>query len=441
MLDVDVDLSILLRIIAVGVLIILSGLFSGSETSLFSLTKIQLRKFKKSKSLVHQKILHLLEQPKRLLITILLGNELVNISISALSTSLVIYFLADQFQTIDPKWLTILLVVPFLLLFGEVMPKMIAIKNNERFAGMVCFFLAGFGRIGYPIVWLIFKLTDLVVFMIVGERGKKEAPIMEAEFITLVEESSEAGIVAENEKNLIYRVFDLGNMPISDIMSPRGSIFSLPYDMPLKEMVKEIRQHRYSSIPIYKENRDRIIGILYAKTILALKDYDDNEVEANKKILDKLLVSPLFIPGTKQVYDLFRDVQFKKNQIAIVLDEFGGVIGLVTFSDILEELFGRIEEDHPQSKLWEKTGDYTWLVDARIPLEDFSLITKTPISHEEFETIGGFLFGLFGKLPQPGEIVRYKNLEFTVTNIDVTKINEIKVEKLNPKEKISSRKV
>lgn len=428
----EIDLSVLLRIIALGILIGFSAFFSSSETALFSLSKTQLQKFKETKTKRSQKILQLLAQPKRLLITILLGNEIVNISISAISTSLVIFFFVDQLHWMDPKWLNILFIVPFILLFGEVIPKTIAIQNNERFSVLICSLLVSFQNLVAPLVWVIFKLTDVVVFLIVGERTRKEHPIMEEEFITLVEESSDAGILGENEKELIYRVFDLGNMPVSKIMAPRGSIFSLPREMPLQDMITEVSKNHRPAVPIYEKFRDRIIGILYAKTLLYLTP---EEIEKGQDTLQRILVPPIFIPETKQVYDLFHEFQFKKNQIAIVLDEFGGVIGLVAIGDILEELFGRLEGRHTYEALYQKQSPNSWLVDGIMPLEEFTAVVKTPLNHEEFETLGGFVFDLFGKLPEVGESIVHEQMKFSIQEVDVTKILKIQVTKLTRREK------
>ncbi len=429
----EIDLSVVLRIVALGILIVLSGFFSGSETALFSLSKLQLQKFKESKTPQTQKILRLLAQPKHLLITILLGNEVVNISISAISTSLVFSF-AKSFQIIDPKWLNILIIVPFILLFGEVIPKTFAIQNNERFASFVCVMLTVFRKGVSPIVWLIFKLTDVVVFMIVGERTRKDNPLMEEEFITLVEDSSEAGVIGENEKQLVYRVFELGNMPVSKIMEPRGSIFSLPIDMPLQKMITEVSERHRPAIPIYEGFRDRIIGILYAKTLLNLTE---EQIDRGQETLKEILVDPIFIPETKQVYDLFREFQFKKNQIAIVLDEFGGVIGLVAIGDILEELFGRLEDHQDHDTLYKKQSGNIWLVDAMMPLEEFTTVIQTPLTHQEYETVGGLVFDLFGKLPTVGDAISHKHLKFTIQEVDVTKITKLKVVKLTQREEHS----
>lgn len=423
----EIDLSVLLRIIALGILIGFSAFFSSSETALFSLSKTQLQKFKEAKTKRSKKILRLLAQPKRLLITILLGNEVVNISISAISTSLVLFLFVGQTNWLDPKWLNILFIVPFILLFGEVIPKTIAIQNNERFALFICSLLAFFQKLVSPLVWAIFKLTDMVVFFIIGERTRKEHPVMEEEFITLVEESSEAGIIGDNEKEMIYRVFELGNMPVSKIMEPRGSIFSLSKDMPLPEMIAEISANYRSAIPIYETFRDRIIGILYAKTLLNLTP---EEIESGQETLKNLLVPPIFIPETKQVYDLFREFQFKKNQIAIVLDEFGGVIGLVAIGDILEELFGRLEDRQTQEMFYQKTSDNSWLVESIMPLEDFTDLIQVPFNHEEFETLGGFVFDLFGKLPEVGESIVHESVKFSIQEVDVTKILKIRVTRI-----------
>ncbi|MGK5094871.1 hemolysin family protein [Deltaproteobacteria bacterium TL4] len=423
----DLDLEILLRMIALGVLIVFSAFFSGSETALFSLSKLQLQKIKERNSLKSHRIIELITHPKRLLITILLGNELVNVSISAISTSLVLFFIADHFHDINAKWLNICIVVPFLLLFGEVLPKTIAIKNNESFAKIICRWLFFFQKLVFPIVWLVFKVTDLVVYTIVGERSKKEAPIMEEEFINLVEESSEAGIIKEYEKKLIYRVFDLGNMPISNIMAPRGSIFSLSYSMPFNKIIAAVSERHYAAVPIYEGNRDRILGILYAKSLLNLTT---EQIEQGQETLNHIMVKPIFIPETKQVYDLFREFKFKKNQIAIVLDEFGGVIGLVTLDDLLEELFGEMKEQKPMDSLCIKKGKNWWLINAMMHIDELVNQTKTPLVNEEFETVGGFVFHLFGRLPSSGESIAYQDLVFTVKEMDITKITEIHVEKI-----------
>ena len=420
----ELDFSVIARLIAIGVLIVLSAFFSGSETALFSLSKLQLKKLKEKDSWKFKTILRLLSKPQKLLITILFGNEIVNISISAISASLVITFFAGQFESLNPKWLNILIVVPFLLLFGEVLPKTIAIKNNEGFANFISLPLHFFGLALYPIVFAVSKISKIVIRAIAGEYIE-DKPIMEEEFISLMEHSYESGVIREREKALIHRVFKLGNSPLSKIMTPRGSIFSLPYDMPFKKMIAQVSELRHSAVPIYKESNDRIVGILYTKSILDLSEEDK---DAGEKTLDKILQEPLFIPATKNVYDLFREFQFKKNQIAIILDEFGGVIGLLTLSDLLEEVFGKIDGREVQDELIKREKENCWIIAARMELVQLSKTVGVTIKSEEFETIGGFVFNLFGKLPTKGQSINYNNLKFTVTEIDITRIVEVKLE-------------
>ncbi|MGC9362955.1 MAG: hemolysin family protein [Fidelibacterota bacterium] len=404
------------------VLLFLSGFFSGSETALFSLTKVQIEKL----GLTHEKkgrnIKILLERPRRLIITILLGNEFVNISISSISAALIIAFFGEELP-----WINIVIVLPVLLLVGEITPKTIAIKKNEGFALFVAAPLYFFSRMVAPIRWLIRTLSDRIVDLFIGGDSRTGSILTEDVIKTIVEEGEKEGIIDSLEREYIYNVFDFGDARMDDVMTPRINMFCLPADMPLDEMICEIKQNHYSKVPVYRDNKDNIVGILFANDLIELSINKDAKVE---KSLTKILRQPYFVPMTKRVDELFQTFQRRKISVAIVLDEYGGVQGLVSMEDLLEAIFGDItDEFEDDSEQHEQLDESLFRINANMSLDEFNELLGVGLASEDVDTIGGFVFALFGELPKAKSSIKYENLIFTVEKIKNNRIDSLLVKK------------
>ncbi len=405
------------------ILFFLSGFFSGSETALFSLSKIQIEKLVQTHPKKGQKIRNLLEQPRRLIITILLGNEFVNIAISSISAGIVIQIIGQKIP-----WINILIVLPLLLLFGEITPKTIAIKNNERFSTFIISPLIYFTHWITPLRWFIRNISDRVVNLFVKESARKGSLLTEDVIKTIIEDGEKEGILDSIEKEFIYNIFDFGDARVDEVMTPRANLFYLPAEMPLQEMIQQIKEKHYSKVPIYKENRDDIIGILFATDLIGLTP---EEIIDSETTLRRISRKPYFIPSTKRADELFKTFQRKKISIAIVLDEYGGVLGLVTMEDLLEEIFGEISDEYEkEDKQHEEISEHLYRVKASMPIEEFNELIGSELSSDEVDTIGGLIFSLFGELPKVKSTLIYNNLHFTVDKIVGNRIESIIVKKI-----------
>lgn len=415
-------ISLFIEILLLIGLLFLSGFFSGSETALFSLSRIQIENLLKERSNQGKIVKDLLEKPRQLIVTLLIGNEFVNVAITSISAGLLIRLLGYH-----TTWLNIVIVLPILLLFGEITPKTIAIRHNESFAASVARPLSSFSRWITPLRWLIRTISDWVVNLFVKETDRRGSIITADVIKSIIEEGEKEGIIGSMEKEFVYKIFDFGDTKMDDVMTPRANLFFLPVSMPLKEMIREIKEQHISKVPVYRENRDQIVGILFATDLLGLSP---DEINKSESTLKRILRKPYFVPVTKRADDLFRDFQKKKISIAVVLDEYGGVIGLVTMEDLLEVIFGKISDEYEKSdQVYEKIAENVYRIDSDMPLEDFSELFGETIVSDDVDTIGGFLFSLFGELPTPKATIVFHGMQFIVEKVESNRIKSIIVKK------------
>ncbi len=403
-------------------LLFFSAFFAGSETAFFSLSNLQIEKLVQKKPGKGEKISKILNQPRQLIITILLGNEFVNIAISSISAGIIIAIFGQE-----ALWINIALVLPVLLLFGEITPKTYAIYNNEKFSSFAVTPLTFFKKWIAPLRWLIRKISDKIANIFVKESSRKGSILTEDVVKTIIEEGEKEGVLDTQEKERIYKIFDFGDTKVNEVMTPRSNLFYLPVEMPLTEMIQKIKQKHFSKVPIYKKNHDNIIGVLFATDLIGLSQ---EKLENSKSTLKRILRKPYFTPDFKRVDELFRTFQRKKISLSVVLDEYGGVQGLVTMEDLLEEIFGEIADEYEkEQKHHEKLTDRIFKVKANMPLPDFNILVGSKFTSDEVETIGGLVFSLFGELPQEKMSIKYHNLEFAVEKIIGNRIDSLIVKK------------
>jgi CBS domain containing-hemolysin-like protein len=361
----------------------------------------------------------LLDHPRRLLITIIAGNDAANIMISVIATSIFISIMG-----VNGKWVAAIVTTIVLLIFGEAIPKTFAVSYPLRLSGIASLPLTLFSIILRPLVWVLEKISGIFSSSFEGEVATENMSLTEDEFRELIDAGHKEGALEESQKDLIHRVFELANTTVSSIMVPRVDMFCLPVDMSPENMAKEIIKARYSRVPIYGTDKDNILGILHARHFL-------REISEEKKLncLD-LLKRPYFVPEEKMADGMLNDFQMRKVQMAIVVDEYGGVAGLVTLTDILKDLFGNIYNEYdPRENLFSKIGENMLMVSGVMDIEDFNKITGLSISDEEFDTIGGFVFHLFGKLPTQGEEIEFEGHIFRAEEISGARILQIRITK------------
>ncbi len=361
----------------------------------------------------------LLRHPRKLLITILVSNESVNITISVLVASLCIRFFGE-----DGRWLAVAITTPVLLVFAEAIPKTFAVIRPISFSSFVSPFLVFVSKIERPIVWTLEKISGFVVSAFSDESVPRKKALTEDEFKTLVDIYQKEGGLEEAQRDLIHSVFALADKPISEIMIPRVEMFCLPMSLSMAEMEKEIIRARHTRIPIYGTDRDDILGILIARDLISGISWKGGVQ------VEKLLRKPWFVPEVTSVASLLREFRSRKIQIAIVVDEYGGVSGMVTLEDILESLFEDIYEDYGlRDNLWQKIDDNTFLVSGKMPTEDLNSLIPVSIP-DDFDTVGGFVFHLFGKLPAKGEEVRFGGYIFRVERMGKARIMNLRIDKM-----------
>ncbi len=407
-------------------LLILSGFFSASETAYFSLSARDLERMRSKKDYGSKQVITLLSQSKRLLITILVGNTVVNIGAASLAAILTI----DICEKVgfDPNIgviIDVIIVTFVILICTEIVPKIAAVKNAKKVARNFAFPLTIFFYLFSPIVSIFHAFTQWLSSIL--RVSKNKFLVSEEELLSLVDVVEEKGTLQQDEKEMIHSIFEFGETTVREIMIPRIDMVSTPVNSELNMLLGLINQHLHSRIPLYRDKVDNIIGIIYAKDLLPLI----NKKSSEKVNLEKLARTAYFVPEQKKIDELLREFQKERIHMAIVVDEYGGTAGLVTLEDIIEEIVGEIQDEHDSElPLYQKISDLEYLVDGSMDLEELNEELDLNLPTEEgVETIGGFLFGLFGSVPKEKQSIAYENYKFTVEKVYRRRIKNVRIQK------------
>ena len=413
------------------VMMALSGFFSSSETSLFSLSSVQLEQMRKDQHPRIGLIQKLLSQPRRLIITILIGNELVNVTASVISAAIVIRVFGAE-----NKWTNLIIMVPLLLLVGEITPKVLAIRHNVAFSSFESRPIEWFARLIKPVRLIVRNVADWFITLIIGKERSRGNIITEDMVRILAREALGEGALDHLEAQFIEQIFDFGNKTLEDVMTPRSDIFFLAIDRPLHEIIAEVCKSRHTKIPIYQENRDNVCGILHSRDLLGI---DVDKFSKDPLRLQGLLRKPYFVPESKQAADLFRTFRERKLSIALTVDEYGGVTGLVTMEDLLECIFGEIHSpsDEVHQVSIKDLGEGRYAVEGSMPVAEFNQEMGSELSDEWGETIGGLLLHHYGELPPQGDKIEIDGFRFIVTEVEENRIKAVEFEKNQPTTKSS----
>ena len=416
------DYTFLFEFVLFAFLMALSAFFSSSETSLFSLSSFQLEQMRRKGHPRIDLIERLLTRPRRLIMTILIGNELANVAASVISATIIIRLMGG-----GSEWVNLLVMVPILLLVGEVTPKTLAIRNNIAFASFECRPIEFFALIVKPLRWLIRKIADVFITLIIGKERSHGNIITEDMVRTLAHDAVGEGALDRTEAQFIDHIFDFGNKTLEDVMTPRSDIFFLPLTSSIHQKVEELRRTRHTKVPIYREHRDHIVGILFARDLLG-KDLE--KMSADPQIFIKLLREPYFVPESKPAAELFNTFRERRMSCALTVDEYGGVTGLVTMEDLLECIFGDIHSPSdisPHVYIKElDTGRYS--VDGAMPIADLNERIGSSLDDGSAETVGGLLLNEYGELPAEGTVIVINDLKFKVVDVEENRIRELHLE-------------
>ena len=415
------DTNLVFGFVAIFTLLFCSALVSGAEVALFSLSQKDIDDTLQHHPSKGKIISELLEKPKKLLATLLVANNFINIGVVILFS----YVGHDIFSGITSpvlKFIIEVILVTFLiLLFGEVLPKVYASRNNIKFAKLIAYPVAGLDKLLSPISLPMRKLT----IYLHNKLGKQKTnfsvdQLSQALELTDVDETS------SEEQKILEGIVTFGNTDTKQVMSPRMDIFALEIDESFKTIYSKIVEKGYSRIPVYRDNIDHIEGVLFVKDLLRHIDKEEFDWKT-------LIREPFFVPENKKIDNLLKDFQSMKSHLAIVVDEYGGTSGLVSLEDIIEEIVGDISDEFDGNNVnYSKIDDKNYLFEGKINLKDFYRVTDVDedlfeIKKGEAETLAGFILEVLGNFPKKDQKIEFENCTFSIEAVDKKRVKQIKV--------------
>ena len=408
------ETSDIIQLVIVIILLSASAFFSSAETALMTSNKLKMRNLAENGDKRAAKVLKVTENTDKMLSAILIGNNIVNLTASSISTTLTLKIFGSKLVGIATGILTFLILV-----FGEITPKNVASKNAEDMA------LAYIGVISFlvtlltPVIFIVNTVAKFVI-SIFNKNGDDNNAVTEEELRAMVEYSHEEGVIENEEKKMIVNVVDFGDTVAGDIMVPRVDMVMVDEKSSYEEILQVFREERYTRIPVYEETPDNAIGILNVKDFLLIEDKENF-------VMKELLREPLYTYEYKKTSALMMDMRKTGANIVIVLDEYGITAGLITLEDMLEEIVGEIRDefDADEDEGITKISDLEYLIDGSTNLDDINDRIGLSLSSEEYESIGGLIMEKLGRLPVEGEIINFDNIVLTVKKMDHARIEKV----------------
>lgn len=410
------------------VLLVLSALFSAAETSFTAISDIKFNKLAGENPRNFKYLEKLLKQPGKMLTTILVGNNIVNILSSIISTIIFMKILIGLgSHNIAANTLIITLIMTTLILiFGEITPKTIAIRNPEKISLHSSRFIYVVSILFYPIIRVLNLISKLVIRLTGGTKLDKGTLVTEEEIKILINMGRKEGVLEEDEEKMLNSIIEFGDIIVREIMTPRTDIVAVEEYTSPRKVVDLIRRDGHSRIPVYKEKIDNITGLIYAKDLLSVPE---EELE-KASFLKDLLREPYFVPETKKIDEVLSEMRAKKKHLAIVVDEYGGTSGLVTIEDILEEIVGDIKDEYDaKEEPIIKLSEAEYIISGTINVSELNeqLAINLPVE-EDYDTIAGFIVNRLGQIPKVGDVVEYEDLILKVTDARRRRILQIEME-------------
>nr|MBA5588279.1 HlyC/CorC family transporter [Anaerobacillus isosaccharinicus]QOY38587.1 HlyC/CorC family transporter [Anaerobacillus isosaccharinicus] len=411
-----------LLLVLLIVLVFLSAFFSSAETAFSSVNQIRLKNYVEQKRSGSMKALYISENFDRALSTILVGNNIVNISAATISAKLA----TDIFGATIGLPLSTFAMTVIILIFGEILPKSFAKEHAEQFALKIAGILLFLMRVLSPIIWFFIKLKVLVSKVM---KQKDDLPTYTEEEIKELLNLSEAeGVIDKKENELVHRSLNFNDISVNQIFVPRINVIAIDINHPIEEIKQIFLKERYSRIPVYEEHVDNIIGILSEREFLG------KLVQKDEITIRDLLRKPTFVIETLKIADLLPQLQKNKTHMAIVIDEFGGTAGIITMEDILEELVGEIWDEHDEKiSVMNQIDQDNYEFFAEFPLRHFAKIMKIPTLNSSYQTLGGWVIEKFEQVPNQGDEFQYEHLTIMINEIENRRVKKVLV-KLNQKQ-------
>ncbi|MEG0548672.1 MAG: hemolysin family protein [Coprobacillus sp.] len=419
------DPNQIVMIVIFILLIALSALFSMSETAFLSVNKIRIRTLAEDNNKRAIVVDKLLEKQDRLLSSILVGNNLVNIGASSLTTSFIISIFGNEGTGVAIATGFVTLVI---LIFGEITPKSLATRKAEKIAFAVCRFIRFVVFVFSPVV-VILNIISHFFIKILGGGGDTGPTMTEEDLKTIVTVSHEEGVLEDEERQMIHNVFEFGDTEIKEIMTPRIHVDSAPEDVTYNELMKIFKENQFSRIPIHAESYDEIIGVLHIKDLMLSK------VVKSKFDVKEFMRESFFVYEFNNISDVFESMRKEHISLAIVLDEYGVMSGIVTLEDIVEEIVGEIDDEYDEiEESIIDLGNDQYLIDGSLNIDEVNEFCHTYFSSEDFESIGGLVLGECNGSPELNQVLRIENTLLTIEKIDKNRIVQLRLELLNDDE-------
>ena len=417
------DPSVVTQLIILFILLMLSGFFSSAETALTTVNQIRIRNLAEDGNKRAKKVIKVTGNSGKMLSAILIGNNIVNVAAASITTSLA-YNLGGSYVAIASGIITILI-----LLFGEITPKTFATIHAEKIALIYAPIIDLFMKIMTPVIFIINGLSMIVLFILRVDPNDKNRAMTENELRTIVDVSHEDGVIEEEEKEMIYNVFDLGDARAKDVMVPRVHVTFADVNSSYEELIEIFREDKYTRLPVYEENTDNVVGTINMKDLLLYK----NTKEFN---IRDILREAYFTYEYKAISELLVEMRQASFNIAIVLDEYGETSGLITLEDILEEIVGEIHDEYDENEedFVKKITDLEYVVEGSLNLEDFNDRLDLDFSSDDYDSLGGFIIEHLDRLPVAGDTVTTVNgVRLVVDKLDKNRIEKVHVYLPEPK--------
>jgi magnesium and cobalt exporter, CNNM family len=411
------DLSTL-EVLTLAALVLISALLTGAEAAYFSLGRARLKRLAETHGAEESAFMPLLTQPHDLLVTLLVGITLVNIAAAALAASVAAKLFGPAGLPIAIGAMTVLLVV-----FGEMLPMTLAVEHPEGYSAWVNRPVAWLSVLLWPVRRILGGLTAVTLRVVGSERQRGEPEISEEELRTLVDVGAREGVVDRTEREMIHRVFELEDTLVREVMVPRPDMFCLDLATPPADLLPLLREQLHARVPVFEDTVDQIVGVLYTKDLLPYLRGLPGDFDLRAR-----LHPPYFVPESKRADALLREFQAKKLHLAIVVDEYGGTAGLITLEDLLEELVGEIHDEFDEEeRLIQKVDATTYRVSGKLSIDDLNAATGLRLPNEAFDTVGGWVLDLFGRVPRRGEKTQTDDVSVAVEKVERTRVVEVLV--------------
>jgi magnesium and cobalt exporter, CNNM family len=417
--------TLLFELVAVGVLILLNAFFVAAEYGLVTARRTRIVELQHQGNRRARDVLRITSDPPRFIAAMQLGVTLTSLGIGALGEQALAHAFDDVMATLLAVLLAYLILTFLHVVIGELVPKAIALGHSEGTALIVSAPVRGFFILFRPLIWFLQRATEVVLkWLGLSPPGEGDDVHSEAELRMLVSQSTQHGEIEQQEQEMLYKVFDFADKEASDVMVPRPEVVALSIDLPPEQCLEAVMDSPYTRYPVYRETLDNVVGILHVRDLFrSLRDRGMHEVS-----IEEIVRPAHIVPETKDLAALLAEFRRANQHMAIVVDEYGEMEGIVTLEDLLEEIVGEIEDefDLPDESV-EQVDDDTIRIDGTFPIDDFNERFNSHLSDDDYHTVAGFVFGLLGRQPEVGDDISHDGMRFDVLEVEGSRINRLAV--------------